>query len=323
KTPDEKRRRASFCFLRLQKDTRRLSVHLEHVAKLTNDPLVLSDEGWYGRVTDEAVAHDLGRRRVMGPDRTALAEAPRPQPAICRPDAHPRSGGPHGNFVRAPQRSPLEHVASGDGVRVRDDLLAPPGSMAARGRLEATAPRVARRPAAAGAARLRPRHCRQRLHPRAARGKKTGPNPTDRRKAGSKHHVLTDAHGIPLVARLTAANRHDVTQLLPLVDALPPIRGVVGRPIRKPELVQGDRGYDSQPHRRALLERGIASALAKRRTPHGSGLGRTRWVVERTLAWLHRVRRLAVRYERRPCVHEAFLSLACSLICWYYLKPVI
>ena len=45
--------------------------------------------------------------------------------------------------------------------------------------------------------------------------------------------------------------------------------------------------------------------------------------VERTLAWLHRFRRLAVRYERRPCVHEAFLSLACSLICWYYLKPVI
>ena len=61
----------------------------------------------------------------------------------------------------------------------------------------------------------------------------------------------------------------------------------------------------------------------QRRTPHGSGLGRTRWVVERTLAWLHRFRRLAVRYERRPCVHEAFLSLACSLVCWYYLKPAI
>ena len=63
--------------------------------------------------------------------------------------------------------------------------------------------------------------------------------------------------------------------------------------------------------------------LAKRRTPHGSGLGRTRWPVERTLAWLHRFRRLAVRYERRPCIHEAFLSLACSLVCWYYLRPVI
>jgi transposase len=113
-----------------------------------------------------------------------------------------------------------------------------------------------------------------------------------------------------------------VTQLLPLVDAMPTLRGAVGRPVRKPGLIQGDRGYDSQPHRLALGARGIASALAKRGTPHGSGLGRTRWVVERTLAWLHRFRRLAVRYERRPCIHEAFLTLACSLVCWYYLKPV-
>lgn len=113
-----------------------------------------------------------------------------------------------------------------------------------------------------------------------------------------------------------------MTQLLPLVDTMPSIAGAIGHPIRRPTLVQGDRGYDSQPHRLALLQRGIGSALAKRGTPHGSGLGRTRWVVERTLAWLHRFRRLAVRYERRPCMHEAFLSLACSLVCWYYLKPV-
>ena len=83
---------------------------------------------------------------------------------------------------------------------------------------------------------------------------------------------------------LTSANRHDITQLLPLVDAIPPLRGCPGRPRRKPGLIQGDRGYDSQPHRDALHRRGIDSQLAKRRTPHGSGLGRTRWVVERTLA---------------------------------------
>ena len=104
---------------------------------------------------------------------------------------------------------------------------------------------------------------------------------------------------------------------------MPPLGGRAGRPVRKPRLVQGDRAYDSQAHRDQLRHRGIASQLAKRRTPHGSGLGRTRWVVERTVAWLHRFRRLAVRYERRPCVHEAFLTLACSLVCWYYLKPVI
>jgi transposase len=115
----------------------------------------------------------------------------------------------------------------------------------------------------------------------------------------------------------------DITQLLPLVDAIPPLRGCPGPPGRKPALIQGDRGYDSQPHRDALHRRGIETQLAKRRTPHGSGLGRTRWVVERTLAWLHRFRRLNLRYERRPCVHEAFLMLGCSLICWNFLKPLV
>jgi transposase len=45
-------------------------------------------------------------------------------------------------------------------------------------------------------------------------------------------------------------------------------------------------------------------------------LGRHRWVVERTFAWLNRYRRLTVRYERRADIHQAFLSLGCSLICW-------
>ncbi|MBZ5556416.1 MAG: IS5 family transposase [Acidobacteriia bacterium] len=154
------------------------------------------------------------------------------------------------------------------------------------------------------------------------RGKKTGPNPTDRRKAGSKHHVLTDADGIPLVATLTAANRPDITELLDLVDAMPPIGGRPGPPCRKPDVVQGDRGYDSERHRDQLRQRGITPLIAYRYRGHGSGLGRTRWVVERTFAWLHRFRRLAVRYERRPSIHEAFLTLGCALICWYYLRPV-
>jgi transposase len=87
-------------------------------------------------------------------------------------------------------------------------------------------------------------------------GRKTGPNPTDRRKAGSKHHVATDAQGVPLATILTGANRHDVTQLLPLLDKIPPVRGQPGRPRRRPKYVQGDRAYDSEPHRRALKKRG-------------------------------------------------------------------
>lgn len=142
-------------------------------------------------------------------------------------------------------------------------------------------------------------------------GGKTGPNPTDRRKPGSKHHVITDANGTPLAAILTGANRHDVTQLLPLVDAVPPVRGKRGRPRRRPERLYADRAYDSREHRESLRSRHITPVTAKR----GSGLGGYQWVVGRTLAWLHQSRRLRVRYERRDDIHEAFLSIGCSLIC--------
>lgn len=151
-------------------------------------------------------------------------------------------------------------------------------------------------------------------------GAKTGPNPTDRRKKGSKHHLLVDAQGTPLAATLTGAQRHDVTQLLPLVEGIPPVRGRRGRPRRRPTIVQADRAYDSQPHREQLRARGIRPLLARRRTPHGSGLGKTRWVVERSLAWLHQFRRLRTRYERRADIHQAFLLLGTTLICWNALQ---
>src|SRR5205085_3256140 len=115
---------------------------------------------------------------------------------------------------------------------------------------------------------------------------------------------------------VTGANAHDVTQLLPLVEAIPPVRGKRGRPRKRPRRVQGDRAYDSEPHRKVLRKQGIEPVLAKRNTEHGSGLGIYRWVVERTISWLHQFRKLRIRYERRPEIHEALMLLACSLICW-------
>jgi transposase len=153
-----------------------------------------------------------------------------------------------------------------------------------------------------------------------AAGKKTGPNPTDRRRLGSKHHLITDARGLILAVILTGANAHDVTQLLPLVEALPAIPGKPGRPRQRPDGVQGDRGYDSEPHRNALRKMGITPLIAKRRTPHGSGLGTTRYVVERSVAHLHQHRRLRIRYDRNPIIHEAFLKIACILDAWNTLK---
>ena len=82
----------------------------------------------------------------------------------------------------------------------------------------------------------------------------------------------------------------------------------------------GDRGYDAESIRQGLRDRRIIPLLAKRNTEHGSGLGRWRWVVERTFAWLNQFRRLRVRYEKRADIHEAFLALGCALICWRFLR---
>ncbi len=72
----------------------------------------------------------------------------------------------------------------------------------------------------------------------------TGPSPVDRARTGSKHHLLTDPSGIPLAATLTAGNRNDVTQLLPLVDGLGPVAGKPGRPRQRADELLADRGYD-------------------------------------------------------------------------------
>ncbi|MFF4180644.1 IS5 family transposase [Streptomyces sp. NPDC001750] len=147
------------------------------------------------------------------------------------------------------------------------------------------------------------------------RGDHVGPSPVDRAGPGSKHHVIVDRHGTPLAVTLTGGNRHDVTQLLPLLDAVPPIRGLRGRPRRRPRRLYADRGYDFDKYRRLLWKRGIKPLIARRGTAHGSGLGKVRWVVERAFAWLHQFKRLRIRYERRADLHQGLLELACSLIC--------
>jgi transposase len=97
---------------------------------------------------------------------------------------------------------------------------------------------------------------------------------------------------------------------------VPPVRGKVGRPGNRPERITADRGYDHDQYSRQLRQRGIGSEIARRTTAHGSGLGRTRWVVERTFARLHHLKRLLVRYDRRAEIHEAFLAIGCCLICF-------
>jgi transposase len=94
--------------------------------------------------------------------------------------------------------------------------------------------------------------------------------------------VIVDPSGIPLAATLPGGNRNDVTQLLALVEGVGPIRAKPGRPRQRPDSLIADRGYDHDNYRRELWARGVKPIIARRATEHGSGLGRMRWVVERT-----------------------------------------
>ncbi|MFF3056002.1 transposase [Streptomyces sp. NPDC057909] len=72
-------------------------------------------------------------------------------------------------------------------------------------------------------------------------------------------HLITDGHGTPLAVVVTGGNRNDVTRLLPLVDAVPPVRGRVGRPRRRPDSLFAHRGYDHDIYRdqvRAIVDVG-------------------------------------------------------------------
>lgn len=133
--------------------------------------------------------------------------------------------------------------------------------------------------------------------------------------------MITDREGTPLAPpMLTASNVSDVTTLLTMVDRIRPIRGRRGRPRRRPDKLHADKGYASRANRAGLRRRGIQPRIARKGIDSSQRLGRHRWVVERTHAWLHRFRRLLVRYERRADIHEALMTVAAIILCWHRLR---
>ena len=114
---------------------------------------------------------------------------------------------------------------------------------------------------------------------------------------------------------MTGANVHDSTMLEEMLDAIPPIGGKPGRPQRRPHKCHADKGYDYPRCRDACRRRHIVPRIARRGVESSQKLGKHRWVVERSFAWLNRFRRLTIRYERRADIHYALTSLACSIIC--------
>jgi transposase len=105
-----------------------------------------------------------------------------------------------------------------------------------------------------------------------------------------------------------------------LLDAIPPIRTPARQRRKRPAKLHADKGYDYPRCRTALRRRHIRSRIARKGIDSSARLGRHRWVIERTLAWLNRYRRLTVRYERRADIHQAFLTLGCALICFNALQ---
>ncbi len=132
--------------------------------------------------------------------------------------------------------------------------------------------------------------------------------------------MVVDRQGIPLAVKLSAANVHDSRMMLEVVDAIEPIKGQRGRPRKRPKKLHADKAYDSKALRDELRRRSITPRIARRGIESSERLGRHRWVVERTLSWLNRYRRLCVRYERRADIHLAFLHIGCALICWNFVN---
>lgn len=135
--------------------------------------------------------------------------------------------------------------------------------------------------------------------------------------------MITDAGGVPLLLECTPANVRDDVPFVGMLDALPPVKMPGPGPARyKPGAAVGDAGYGFLHIVRQVVRRRVAPLLAPRAQPgraepvvHGSGLGRVRYVVERTVAWLANFRRIAQCYERTGAAWQAFNELACCVIC--------
>src|SRR5437764_10697893 len=201
---------------------------------------------------------------AVGADRTAVTPT---LAAFSQPGTQTGTGpaGAVRHPVRAVHRDSVGVPAAGVGVRLRDDLLAPVGPVAPGRGLATPARAAAGRTQRRGQVGLVQGGDRRLACAGLERRPKTGPSPVDRAKTGSKHHVITEGAGIPLAVTLTGGNRHDVTQLLPLIQAIPSVRGKRGRPRRRPDSLYADRAYDYDIYRDQVSGKGITPPLCPTR----------------------------------------------------------
>lgn len=151
-------------------------------------------------------------------------------------------------------------------------------------------------------------------------GKKTGPNPTDRGKIGTKRSLQTEGHGLPIGLAVDGANRTDMKLVEPTLEAQP-----LDRPKptgRHPQHLSLDKGYDYDDVRECVRAYGYTAHIrvkgedpADFRPP--PGYRARRWPVERTHSWLNRFRRILIRWEKKADNYLALLHFACAWICFH------
>jgi transposase len=146
-------------------------------------------------------------------------------------------------------------------------------------------------------------------------GQVAGPSPTDRRKQGLKRSVAVEAGGIPLAVLAAPANQRDDGLLAATLDAAATVTTTAVGPLPGRLTVHLDAGYDYQPCRQILAERGMVGQIATRGVPAPIQAGR-RWVIERTHAWGNQYGKLRWCTERRRLVVEFWLALAnAAIVC--------
>jgi putative transposase len=156
------------------------------------------------------------------------------------------------------------------------------------------------------------------MSPAPLGGAKTGKNPTDRSKSGSKIHILVDERGAPLAIWITGANEHDKWSADDLIMHI-----VVKRPNSEQHFC-GDKGYDFEDVREFIGLMNYIDHIKRRRKrgepkdecpiPGEKTYPARRWVVERTLGWLAKRRSIATRWCKKPQNWLAFVHLACAQI---------
>jgi transposase len=132
-------------------------------------------------------------------------------------------------------------------------------------------------------------------------------NPTDRAKRGTKYHVAVDGDGVPVACAATAANVNDTLVFKRLFLAAFAVMARI-------RTVFADKGYDAEHHRNPCRQFGAEPSIHKRDQPRGSGLGKRRWPVERSISWVLDNRRLALRYDRIGFVIQSLLQAACIFL---------